>query len=64
MSQVAEKIGPPDHGRRMSLADFEHAETVEGRLYELGRGVIIVSDVPNPPYLAQVTALPRCHAAP
>src|SRR5205807_8805910 len=57
MSQIAEKIKPSDHGRRMSLADFEHAETVEGRLYELGRGVIIVSEVPNPPHLAQVTAI-------
>ena len=57
MSQLAEKIGPADHGRRMSLADFEHVETVEGRRYELGRGVIIVSEVPNPPHLAQVNAL-------
>ncbi|MBI1918160.1 MAG: Uma2 family endonuclease [Planctomycetes bacterium] len=59
MSQIAEKIKPADHGRRMSLADFEHAETVEGCLYELGRGVIIVSEVPNPPHLAQVTAIRR-----
>jgi Uma2 family endonuclease len=59
MNQVAVKIGPADHGRRMSLDDFEHAETAEGRLYELGRGVIIVSDVPNPPHLAQVTAIRR-----
>src|SRR5262245_38310383 len=59
MSQIAEKIGPADHGRRMSLVDFEHVETVEGRMYELGRGVIIVSDVPNPPHLAQVTAIRR-----
>ena len=57
------KIGPADHGRRMSLADFEHTEVVEGRLYELGRGVIIVSDVPNPPHLAQVAALRRQLAA-
>jgi Uma2 family endonuclease len=62
MNQLAEKIGPPDHGRRMSLADFEHAETVEGSLYELGRGVIIVSDVPNPPHFAQVSTL-RLHLA-
>ena len=39
------KVGPKDHGRRMSLADFDHAEVQEGHLYELGRGVIIVSDV-------------------
>ena len=59
MSQIAEKLGPADHGRRMNLADFEHAETAEGCLYELGRGVIIVSEVPNPPHLAQVTAIRR-----
>jgi Uma2 family endonuclease len=53
------KIGPADHGRRMSLADFEHAEVQEGHLYELGRGVIIVSDVPNPIHLAQFLAI-RC----
>ena len=48
MSTQTIKIGPADHGRRMSLADFEHAEVQEGLLYELGRGVIIVSDVPGP----------------
>jgi len=53
------KIGPADHGRRMSLADFEHAEVKEGRLYELGRGVIIVSDVPGLRHLMQLNALRR-----
>jgi Uma2 family endonuclease len=57
MSTATIKIGPADHGRRMSLADFEHVEVEEGHLYELGRGVIIVSDVPNPRHLAQVNAL-------
>jgi Uma2 family endonuclease len=57
MSTVAVKIGPGDHGRRMSLADFEHAEAQEGSVYELGRGIIVVSDVPNPPHLALVTAI-------
>jgi Uma2 family endonuclease len=59
MSTVKIKIGPHDNGRRMSLADFEFAEVQEGYLYELGRGVIVVSDVPNPPHLAQVTAIRR-----
>jgi Uma2 family endonuclease len=43
----------------MSLADFEHAEVEEGHLYELGRGVVVVSDVPNPRHLAQVNAIRR-----
>ncbi|MCI0455592.1 MAG: Uma2 family endonuclease [Gemmataceae bacterium] len=59
MATAAVKIGPADHGRRMSLTDFEHAEVEEGYLYELGRGMIVVSDVPNLPHLAQVTALRR-----
>jgi Uma2 family endonuclease len=54
---TAIKIGPADNGRRMSLADFEHAEVEGGYLYELGRGVVVVSDVPNPPHAAQVDAV-------
>ncbi len=53
------KLGPADHGRRMSLADFEHAEVEEGRLYELGRGVLIVSDIPHPRHLMQLNAIRR-----
>jgi Uma2 family endonuclease len=54
---TAIKIGPGDNGRRMSLADFEHAEVESGHLYELGRGVIVVSDVPNPAHLRQLNAI-------
>jgi Uma2 family endonuclease len=57
LSTATIKIGPADHGQRMSLADFEYAEVEEGHLYELGRGVIVVSDVPNPPHVAQVIAI-------
>jgi Uma2 family endonuclease len=41
----------------MSLADFDHAEVQEGFLYELGRGVIVVSDVPKKRHLYQVQAI-------
>jgi Uma2 family endonuclease len=54
MLKAAIKIGPADHGRSMSLADFDHAEVQEGYLYELGRGVIVVSDVPKRRHLGQV----------
>ncbi len=37
-------IGPSDHGRKMSLKDFEFVETQEGYHYELARGYIIVSE--------------------
>jgi len=50
-------VGPQDHGRRMDLADFEHATVQEGYLYELGRGIIEVSDVPHPRHGAQVDEL-------
>jgi Uma2 family endonuclease len=41
----------------MSLEDFDHAEAKPGHLYELSRGVITVSDVPNRKHLAQVNAI-------
>jgi Uma2 family endonuclease len=49
-------IGPSDNGRRMSLEEFDHADVQEGYLYELSRGVIVASDVPNRPHLAQLDA--------
>ncbi len=42
------RVGPEDNGRRMSFADFQRAEAVDGKLYELARGVIEVTDVPRP----------------
>jgi len=41
------KIGPNDHGKKMSLKAFEFAEAEEGYHYELSRGYITVSDVAN-----------------
>jgi Uma2 family endonuclease len=57
MSRAATIIGPGDHGRRMSLDEFDAAEPVAGRIYELGRGVIIVVDVPNPRHFRIVNAI-------
>ena len=48
MSETTTRIGPADHGLRMSLEDFDEAEFEEGYRYELGRGVLDVSDVPLP----------------
>jgi Uma2 family endonuclease len=45
MPRTAIIVGPKDHGRRMSLDDFEFAEVPEGSTYELSRGVVVVSDV-------------------
>jgi Uma2 family endonuclease len=52
-------VGPADHGRRMTLDEFDTAEGVEGRLYELSRGEVVVTDVPNPRHLRVVRTLRR-----
>jgi Uma2 family endonuclease len=44
------RIGPADHGRRMSLDQFADAIAQEGYLYELNKGVIEVSGIPNIPH--------------
>src|SRR5437868_3236255 len=54
MPKTIVKVGPADHGKRMSLEDFDKAEAQEGHLYELSRGVIDVSAVPGPKHFAQV----------
>ncbi len=53
------RIGPSDQGRAMSLAEFEHAETEGGRLFELGRGIVAMVDVPKPYHLAMIHAIRR-----
>ena len=44
------RIGPADHGRTMTLDEFEDAEFEEGYRYELARGVLEVSEVPGEPH--------------
>jgi len=48
------KLGPWDHGRRMSLKQFEFAPVEDGYLYELARGYIVVSEVANYFHVMQV----------
>src|SRR5687767_14540716 len=59
MSQVATLIGPEDHGRQMTLAEFDHADVRGGHLYELSRGVITVSDVPKKKHMKQANYIRR-----
>jgi len=40
-------LGPRQHGRKMSLRAFEFATVEEGYQYELARGYVVVSEVPN-----------------
>jgi len=44
------RIGPADNGRTMTLEDFLDAEVEEGYRYELARGVLEVTQVPNDPH--------------
>lgn len=41
----------------MTLDEFDLAEGAEGHRYELGRGVIVVTDVPATPHMRQVEEL-------
>lgn len=50
-------IGPADHGRTMTLEEFLQAEAQEGYRYELARGVLEVTQVPNDPHRQVVTNL-------
>jgi Uma2 family endonuclease len=57
MGKTAIRIGPADNGRRMSLEDFDLAEVQEGHLYELSRGTVTESDVPNRIHFLIVAAI-------
>jgi Uma2 family endonuclease len=48
MATTTRRIGPADHGQRMTLDEFIEADFEEGWLYELARGVVDVTEVPRP----------------
>jgi Uma2 family endonuclease len=50
MSTTRIQIGPADHGRTMTLEEFLDAEEESGYRYELARGVLEVTEVPNDPH--------------
>jgi Uma2 family endonuclease len=47
MSTVSLRVGLVDHGRTMTLEEFEEAEEEPGYRYELARGVLEVTHVPD-----------------
>jgi Uma2 family endonuclease len=47
MATIQTRIGPADHGRRMTLDEFREAEEQPGYRYELARGVLHVVEVPG-----------------
>jgi Uma2 family endonuclease len=63
MAQATLRIGPADHGRLMTLAEFDPIQVEEGHLYELSRGRIQVTEVPNPGHARQVHAIRKQLAA-
>jgi Uma2 family endonuclease len=44
------RVGLADHGCPMTLEEFREAEETEGYRYELARGVLEVSEVPDDPH--------------
>jgi Uma2 family endonuclease len=44
------RIGPADHGRRMTLEQFGDMDVEEGYRYELASGLLEVTEVPNDPH--------------
>ena len=57
MASLKLQIGPADHGRRMTLDEFHEAEEEPGYRYELARGVLEVTEVPNDPHWQIVSNL-------
>ena len=50
MATITNRIGLADHGRAMTLEEFREAEAEPGYRYELARGVLEVTIVPNEPH--------------
>ena len=50
-------IGPADHGRRMSVDEFDEAIGQEGFLYELNKGVIEASNIPHRRHMLQLLSV-------
>jgi Uma2 family endonuclease len=50
MATVTVRVGPADHGRRMSLEEFLDCDVEPGFRYELARGVLEVTEVPGEPH--------------
>jgi Uma2 family endonuclease len=50
MATTQIRIGPADHGRRMTLDEFRDAEEEPGYVYELARGVLEVIEIPKTPH--------------
>ncbi len=59
MATITARLSPSDHGRPMTLDEFLDAEVEPGHRYELARGVLEVTKVPNDPHGQVVSNLYR-----
>ena len=59
MTSISTRLTVADLGRRMSLAEFDRAETDDGLLLELSRGIVTMVEVPNVRHFLQVDAIRR-----
>jgi Uma2 family endonuclease len=50
MATVKTRIGPADHGRRMTIEEYREADEEPGYRYELARGIVEVTDFPDEPH--------------
>jgi Uma2 family endonuclease len=50
MATATLRLGPADHGRSLTLDEYLDAEVEPGFRYELARGVLEVTQVPNDPH--------------
>ena len=50
VDQLRIRLSPADNGRAMTLDEFREADEEEGYRYELARGVLEVTEVPNDPH--------------
>ena len=59
LTKTKTKIGPRQHGRKMSVKGFEFAQVEDGYLCELARGYLVVSEVANYYHGMQIIAINR-----
>ncbi len=59
MTSLTTRLTPADLGRPMSLAEFDQAESAEGQLFELSRGVVTMVEVPHVRHFLQVDGIRR-----
>ncbi len=62
MATITTRIGPADHGRAMTLDEFLEAEEEPGFRYELARGNLEVTNVPDDPHGQVICNLYDCIA--